>query len=983
MADDIDLPDLVSHLQVNLANTARAIAQASRQGSSMGAALGAGLQRTLRDALDDIDVDVDRPNRLAGVLGRVGNAGARAGLSIAGGMARASAAIGAVGPLVAGVASTLANVAPAAGVAVTGLLAVQLASGTLKLAMVGVEDAVSAALDPSKAAEFEEALAKLSPEARQFALAVKDAAPALRQMQQDVQDRVFDGLSEKLRETSTAVLPALRRGLLDTGDTLNLMGRGVLDAARDLGESGTLGRAVGSASRGLRNLSGVPGIVVRALGQIGAAAGPSFERLTAGAADAATGISERLTEAFESGAMQEAIENAIDLLGDLVDVGANVGSILGSIFEAANVSGGGLIGTLETITGALATAFASPEVQAGLSALFETMMVIAETVAPLLVAALGLLGPVLAIIGPPIQELVRVLGEELLGLMPELQPVLTELAGAFVAIVEAVIPLLPPLATIIADLLPLLTFFLRGVAEIITGVVAPALTVLVEGISILVGALTGWAGDTLQNYVIPIIQTFVALLNGDVRTAQETAAGVTRRMVDSQVAAFTGFGQRVYAFAVKFARDLTNGANSAALGFIGRVQRMLSEFAAYINQIPAIARDRLAGLGSTLQAAGVNLIRGFIDGIRSQIPSVQGVLSGLTNSLPDWKGPKSKDAKILTPAGKLLIEGFIKGIDGTTAKLRSRLESITKALPANVKSGYGKQLKAATKELEKLVTQRDGVIKKLAEAEKKLAALRKEGAKAATDITEGILKDASIVQGNSLVNSVSAITVGLQQALAKTKEFQANIEKLKKSGLRSDLLQQIADAGVDGGAATAAALAKATPAELKKINDLQAQLAKSAASTGKTVGDALYTAGIRAAEGLVAGLKSQEAKIQKTMQNIAKGMLTTVKKVHKTHSPSQAFKDVGEMDGEGLRVGLLATVDRVRAAGRVLAGAALDVASGVGGALSVAPSGPQLASVYAGGGGGDTYNTFNLNGSEASPDGILRALSWRGLVGRR
>ncbi|MGA5506822.1 hypothetical protein [Streptomyces umbrinus] len=1075
MADDINLPNLVSHLQVNLANTSGAIADASRQGSSMGAALGAGIQRTLRDAVDDIpdipidgnssdldrdlarvrrqmdelasqrigvdisveealrrmeelephlerlsrqhpsinvqaavggaladleelreaarrvddtdidiDVDVDGPNRLTGILSRLPGIAARVGTTVAGNFAKIGGAIGAVIPIAAGAAATVANIAPASGVAVTGMLAVQLASGTVKLAMVGVEDAISAALDPSKAAEFEEALAKLSPEARQFALAVKDAAPALREMQQDVQDRVFNGFAEDLERSGRVLLPILRRNLLSSAGAVNEMGRGVLTAARNLGESGVLGRALGSASTGLHNLSGIPGLVVTALGQIGAAAGPSFERLTEGAADAAKGIGDRLSKAFESGEMQEAIEAAIDLIGELLDVGANIGSVLGSIFEAANVSGGGFVGTLETITGALATAFASPEVQSGLSAIFETMSVLAETVGPLLAEALGLIGPVLEIIGPPIQELVRVLGEELLALMPELQPLLMEVAGAFVAIVEAVIPLLPPLFDIIENILPLLIFFFRGAAEIIENVVGPALLGLIEGLANVIEWLNNMAGDTLRDIVIPVIKTFVDLLNGDMASAQQTAATLTRRMVDSQVAAFTGFGQRVYGFAQKFVRDLTNGAQSAASGFVGRVQRMLSEYAAYINQIPSIARDRLAGLGSVLQSAGVNLIRGFIDGIRSQIPSVQGVLSGLTNSLPDWKGPKSKDAKILTPAGRLLIEGFIKGIDGTTAKLKSRLESITKALPANVKSGVGRTLAKATAELEKQVKRRDAVLKKLSVAQKKLADLQKERGKAASSITEGILKDANIVSGNSQVNSVSAITVGLQQAVKQTKQFEADIAKLKSTGLRSDLLQQIADEGVSGGAATAAALAKATPAELKKINDLQAQLAKSATSTGNTVGDALYTAGIRAAEGLVKGLQSQQRAIENAMTKIAKGMLTTVKKTHKTNSPSREFWDIGEMDGEGLRGGLLATADRVRAAARVVAGAALDVASGVGGALSVTPSGPQLASVYAGGGGGsnDTYN-INMYGAEATPEAMVRELSWRGLVGRR
>jgi hypothetical protein len=297
-----------------------------------------------------------------------------------------------------------------------------------------------------------------------------------------------------------------------------------------------------------------------------------------------------------------------------------------------------------------------------------------------------------------------------------------------------------------------------------------------------------------------------------------------------------------------------------------------------------------------------------------------------------------------------------------------------------VKSGIGKSLAAATRELQKQVAKRENVFKQLAAVEKKIKDLISARDKTRADITKGILADANITTGHADVNSVTAITVGLQQALKATQEFQANLAKLKAAGLRSDLLQQIADAGVDAGGATAAALARATPAELKRINDLQAQLAMTANATGRTVGDALYEAGLRAAQGLIAGLRSQEGSIERQMRRIATGMLTTVKRAHKTRSPSRAFWEIGVMDGEGLRGGLLATAVRVRNAARSVAGAALDVASGVGGALASGPTAQQLASVYAGGGGGDQHNTFYLYGSEASPEGIIRELSWRGLV---
>src|SRR5690606_16388180 len=197
------------------------------------------------DVRIDVDVDEDRPNRLLGILGRIPAVagGAAGGLA---GVGKAAAGIGAVVPVVAGVAQTLANIAPASGVAVTGLTSVALAGGAVKLAAVGMSDALGAALDPSKAEEFNEALEKLSPAAR------RELATRLRRGQQAVQEEGFRGLGDNLERTAKSVLPVLRTSLVATGTALGDMAAGVRGAARDLAESGTLGKALGSASTGLQ-----------------------------------------------------------------------------------------------------------------------------------------------------------------------------------------------------------------------------------------------------------------------------------------------------------------------------------------------------------------------------------------------------------------------------------------------------------------------------------------------------------------------------------------------------------------------------------------------------------------------------------------------------------------------------------------------------------------------------------------------------------
>ncbi|MGW5130352.1 phage tail protein [Streptomyces sp. NPDC004135] len=1035
----------------------------------------------------DVDVDTDRPQRLTGILGRLGSVAGSA-VGALSGVGKAAASIGAAVPLAAGLVQTLANVAPAAGVAVTGMAAVQLASGAVKLAAVGMDDAISAALDPSKAAEFSEALEKLSPEAAKFATAVRDAAPALRDMQQAVQNEVFRGLAGELERTGAKVLPVLRTNLVSSGKALNDMAKGVSTSARELAENGTLGRALGSASKGLHNLSGIPGIVVKGLGQIAAAAGPSFERLTKAAGEKAEAIGDRLSKAFESGRMEEAIDKALDLLGQLFEVAGNVGEIIGGIFKAVPEGGGGMVAMLRDVTQAIADVVNTADVQSGLRSLFQTMGTIGTTVAPLLASAFLAVAPVFTALGPPIQMLVTTLGGALQPIITALGPVLQAVAGAFGELIVAVSPLLTVFGQLITGLLPvvmplfqaltavfatlapvlqqvadaLLTAlapilaqmptFVQPLADLLVDLVsavlpvladlftqlAPTLATLGEAfgqllaaaapimaafaqlavtvlsalmpviqpliglLASLAGALASLLAGTITNVVVPVLKFLAKLLTGDFSGAWqmaqngvgkaasfigEKASAIGRwigEAVGKAVAWLRGMGSRALSALGNLAASMVAPAVRAGQSLVNTIRDKVSAAITWVRGLPGRARSALGSLNGTLVAAGKSLIQGFINGIASMVGSVKNKLGEITGKLTSWKGPPAKDAKILQPAGRLLIEGFIRGINDSTAKLKSRLESITKALPANVRSGIGKTLAASTRELQKLVAKRDQVFKSLANVEKKIKDLVASRDKVRADITKGILDEANITTGHADVNSVSAITVGLQQAVKQTKEFDANIAKLKKAGLRADLLQQIGDAGVAAGGATAQALANATPAELKRINDLQGQLAKSATATGNTVGDALYSAGIRAAQGLVAGLRSQEVTIEREMRRIAEGMLKTVKKSHKTKSPSRAFFDIGVMDMEGWRGGLAATSGRVMETARSVAAGVLNAATGVSGALSATPLPGQLAAVYAGGGGGrsDTYN-INLYGTRATPDEMVRELSWRGLVGRR
>lgn len=620
-----------------------------------------------RDAARDSGRDL---TRLKDVLGKV--VGMAGGLArVAGSLAPVAGAIGAGVPLGAALVATLQNIAPAAGVGVSALLAVQQASAVVKMAAAGMDDALSAALDPAKGEEFAEALKKLSPEARAFALAVKEAAPALRDLQQDVQNRVFQGLAEDLERVGRSAFPIVRQELLDTAGALNLMGQGALDAAKELAEDGTLGKAMGSASTGLLNLSGIPGVVATALGQVAAAAGPSFERLTEAAGDAAFRIGDKLGKAFESGAMERAIDRAIDLLGDLMDVGGNVGTILSNVFGAVQISGGGLIGTLEKITGTLAEITGTEDFQNALSSLSSIMSNLADKVLPLAVQAFGMLLPIITELTPFVNELVNILGDELARTLPKATPILEEATNLFRELAPIIGELLPPLFELVRSALPLMAIYL-GLATGLLQLIGPALVGVAEAAAWLAGIVSGFAVGAFEA-LTNAGRILVELLQGNFANAWEIAKG-----------SVSGF---------------TVAALQSVAEFVGRARERLSQFVGdavdRLRSLPGAAVSALGDLSGVLIGSGRSLIAGFVAGILEMVDDVRNAASGVVAAAKEYfpfspakKGPLSGKG-YTTHSGRALVSDFARSIEASMPMVRSALDRMPNLGPALGGLGLG------------------------------------------------------------------------------------------------------------------------------------------------------------------------------------------------------------------------------------------------------------------------------------------------------
>ncbi|MCJ32507.1 tail tape measure protein [Listeria monocytogenes] len=275
--------------------------------------------------------------------------------------------------------------------------------------------------------------------------------------------------------------------------------------------------------------------------------------------------------------------------------------------------------------------------------------------------------------------------------------------------------------------------------------------------------------------------------------------------------------------------------------------------------------------------------------------------------------------KAVTKAANNLVASAL-GTESQIKKLSSTLkDKISSAIDAglhskNKSAGQLKQAKALnsiegyiaqqTNKLAATAKKRDKVVAQLKAANTKMADLTKQSKEYAASITEKMQSYGSI--SNVDAENPQSIQAEMQKRLKEIKAFQANVEKLRKKGVSKDIISDILESGVENGSSYAQALAKSDAKTIKAINSTQNQINSASKSMGNTAANAMYSAGINAAKGLINGLNSQKKQLEKTAKSIANTITNSVKKALRIHSPSRVAIELGKFFTGGLGNGVLA-----------------------------------------------------------------------------
>ncbi|THV26011.1 phage tail protein [Glycomyces paridis] len=617
----------------------------------------------------------------------------------------AAGAASAIGPLL-GLVSTLATATAGLGVAIPAFAGGGAAAiGTLTLAFQGLGDAI---------AGDEDALEELTGPAREFVGVVEDLKPAWEGVLDAVQATFFEHLATIFDRVAGNVLPHLESGLVHVADGLSEVAAAALDAA-DLPEVlKGLDAVMEGTGDGLSAMAeGVSGWA-RGLGILMGEGAPLLERAGIAAANLGEKFGDWVAQAAETGKLQDLIESMLDTFQTLGSIVANVGSILGSVLSAANETGGGLLGTIETLTGRLAEFLASTEGQEGLSTFFAALAAVADAVIPIVLSLAETFGTVLA---PKIAEIAENIGPSLAVVADNIGEALSRIdvgtvASALGEFLEVASLILIPLAELLGFLLELSPVLLP-IAGIVLAIVG-ALKAYQAVILIATIAQWAWNAALYANPIVWIIAAVIALIaiivllvvywdevvaalkvawdwliaqfvNGKdmIVTAIEWIVDTFVGMRDQAVAAITDF-------LTKF-NDWVDGVLDAIQGMggipgkiagwiqdakdnaIDRFQSMIE----WIKDVPGKVMDALGDLGSLLKNAGKDIIQGLLDGIQDKFGEVQDMLGELTSKLPDWKGPEQVDRKILGPAGEMVIGGFVDGLERAIPSVQRALSGLT------------------------------------------------------------------------------------------------------------------------------------------------------------------------------------------------------------------------------------------------------------------------------------------------------------------
>ena len=649
------------------------------------------------------------------------------------------------------------------------------------------------------------------------------------------------------------------------------------------------------------------------------------------------------------------------------------------------------------------------------------------SILPPLMSLFRSLLPVILSLVPVIAQLVQTLAGLLIPVIRSLLPVVQTVFRAVGAIIGAVVPIIDGIVKTISAIIQgdwsaawegikttVLASFkfldtLAGAAlaigrDLIRGLINGARSLLsnvgqlikklgrdiinwfksVLGISSPSRIFQGFGRDILQG-LINGVKGMASAVGSAVRSVGSTMINLFRNAVQSVRSVLSGL------------RGIASSAlSSMASAVSGGIQRVVGFFRNLGGQV----RGAISGLASSLHSVGTQMMQGMINGLAGMAGAVAAKARSVVQGAVDGAKRLLKIAspsKVFRDIGLYIDQGLVKGMTGGEKQVKSTADSLTKKvinafdkITKDSKFNPGKDAEVAAR---RLIRSEAATLRALASQREKLSGRMKKATKKLEDAVK--VRNDAIRSVRSAVTAMADVTkiegqqdkaltgsdviTSLRGTLKDAQEYNQILKVLRKRGLGDTVYGQLVEAGPEGGLEAARAIKSGGTAMVKQVNNLQKRIRTQANILARTSAHDMYGAGVKAAAGLVKGLRSQDKKLTAQARRMAKAMAREVKKELKIASPSRVFRDIGVFTGQGLIVGMDGVIQQVTAAGDRMAAAAVPGASGSVGRVTAsnAPTAaPRRVFVdEAGRGGASVQIDQNYYGPTTS-GGRLKEMDW-------
>lgn len=480
------------------------------------------------------------------------------------------------------------------------------------------------------------------------------------------------------------------------------------------------------------------------------------------------------------------------------------------------------------------------------------------------------------------------------------------------------------------------------IVSFISSGISSALSFVSSGFSSMMSAASSFASSLIST-ITSAMSSFVSAIS----SGASQAISAVSSMISSILSAITGAAGQMVSAGADLVRGFINGIQSMAGAAVDAARNMASNA---VNTVKSMLK--IGSPSKVFKRIGAWTSQGYAIGISKAAPLVRKASVKIVNNvvkqfakIKSASKDKAKDGvkslyKTLATASETASNKMAKNnkrMISIQKRLRGRLKQSTRntlnkqlanlkkenrayAVQKAVVKSMAKSFKSSGNKMINIASIRENLAKRIKSAQDKLKDVigkRDEFKKAMMDDIRGY---ASIT--NTGRKSSNGMIKVMQQRLNAARQYQKNIEILKKRGVNKSTLKDILDAGIDNGGDIAKGLVKGGKNAIKKINSIQSQINAVSSKFSTQNANAYYKNGIDVARGLVNGLKSQDKQLAAVAARMANVLTSTMRKKLGIHSPSRVMIELMQFVGKGLVKGL-------NTAGRMASMAAASVSKGI------------------------------------------------------